>query len=366
MNPSSTIVELETITGTYPFIDELENIIKPESFTFINNEIKYSLNDLDYTNILLKIFDIDKTCSFQPEAYCDCKDILDYSNMFYILYHINKYVLNKKDTMMQKVLLTDQKNVFDYMSLESFNMDNFESKYILEKEFEMIDLKDEENLKMLSITYLYFLNKSNYLLHISKNQLLSFLNYIINFFENTLILSDLPIIVNITDDIILPVYFSIYIMKQMHLSGYISFTNHCLPENKFFVEKSSPMFYEIELPIINVNPERKLNIISQIQIICKKDLLILQNYFQNYPNIEKKYKIFPILPHTKYILLYQDLIQNKMKSLELKSNSVEINYLIVNLQNFRIFKFDKLSYITKEMIIAIILFSLIIIFLFRR
>ena len=139
-----------------------------------------------------------------------------------------------------------------------------------------------------------------------------------------------------------------------------------LPENKFFVEKSSPMFYEIELPIINVNPERKLNIISQIQIICKKDLLILQNYFQNYPNIEKKYKIFPILPHTKYILLYQDLIHNNLKSLALKSNSVEINYLIVNLQNFRIFKFDKLSYITKEMIIAIILFSLIIIFLFRR
>ena len=55
-----------------------------------------------------------------------------------------------------------------------------------------------------------------------------------------------------------------------------------------------------------------------------------------------------------------------MKSLELKSNSVEINYLIVNLQNFRIFKFDKLSYITKEIIFAIILFTLIIIFLFRR
>jgi len=344
----------------------LKNIIAPESFTFINNEIKYSSNDLDYINILLKIFDIDKTCSFEPEADCDCKDILDYSNMFYILYHINKYVLDKKDPIMQKVLFTDQKNVFDYMSLESFKTENFESKYILQKEFEMISLQDEDNLNMLTTTYLYFLNKSNYLLHTSKNELLSFLNNIIHFFDNTLILSDLPIIENITDDIILPVYFSIYIMKQMHLSGFISFKNHCLPQNKLFVDKTLPIFYEMETPKINVGPERQFNIISEIQILCKKDLLLLQKYFETYPEIEKKYKVFPILPHTKYILLYQDLIKNKMKSLQLKSNSIEINYLIVNLQNFRIFKFDKLSYITKEIIFSLILITLVIILLIRK
>lgn len=365
-NRSSSEIELETTPYEHPFIEELENIIEPQSFTFINNEIKYSSNNLDYTNILLKLFDIDKTCSFEPDASCDCKDILEYSNMFYILYNINSYVLNKKDPIIQNVLFTDQKDVFDYMSLESFKTENFESKYILEKEFEMIDLQNYQNLNMLANTYLYFLNQSNYLLPFSKNEVLSFLNNIIHFFDNTLILSDLPIIENITDDIILPVQFSIYIMKQMHLAGFISFTNHCLPENKFFVDKTLPISYEMETPIVNLSPERQFNIISEIKIVCKKDLLLLQKYFQNYPDIEKKYKVFPILPHTKYILLYQDMIQNKTKSLELKSNSVEINYLIVNLQNFRIFKFDKLSYFNKEIIFAMILFTLIIIFLFRR
>ena len=85
-------------------------------------------NNLDYTNILLKLFDIDKHVS-EPEASCDCKDILDYSNMFYILYNINSYVLNKKDPIIQNVLFTDQKDVFDYM-FESFKTENFESKYI--------------------------------------------------------------------------------------------------------------------------------------------------------------------------------------------------------------------------------------------
>ena len=53
---------------------------------------------------------------------------------------------------------------------------------IFEKEFEMIDLQNDQNLNMLANTYLYFLNQSNYLLPISKNELLSFLNNIIHFF----------------------------------------------------------------------------------------------------------------------------------------------------------------------------------------
>lgn len=345
---------------------DLEKIIKIDDYSLEDNKIVYKDEKIDYLSRVSMLFQIINSCSFEPDALCDCRDFIEYTNILYTLDKINLYLFNNNNSIFelkeQNVLYTDQTNIFDYSSIDTFKQDNFQSKFVLEKKVEVVDFQNEKNIDFIALIYFHFIFKNNYS-NLTSYFIASFLKQIIKYKDNNLIIYDIPVIYDLTENEF-PFYFSLFFMKKLYQFNFITVPIHC-----YFASSSNDQSkrtiknYHTENNTLDIqNIENIFNLKENIKILCKNDFQLLSDFFLLYPSLKKNYKIYLLKPKTKYYIIYQNLLTNKLHSFKLSSMNSSESYLVINIQNFRIFYFDKRINYVIEIVSSIILLILLILY----
>lgn len=371
---------MEQIQKLQQVENELVNsILQVENFTFDGKEqtITYPpKSNVNYTTRLLKVFGMHGgVCSFEPDAFCDCRDVLQYANLLYILDEINMYLLTNPNIfplITQKVILTDQSNISDYCSVQLFKEDNpFNNKFILEKEIQMVDFQNEDVIDFLATIYCDVLQKYDFFENLTSYFIASFLKQIIKFSsDDILLLYDIPVIADLVENEI-PTYFTLFFVKQLYQYQFLSIPVECevIKKNNKTILISKPSLSLDKYQTDDNQKDTKNNDlidVMDLQILPEKIVLQLQ---QKNPFISETFDFLQIRSNKNYILIYQDMTnKNKLHSLSIQKQNSE-RYVMINIKKLRILKFDQTSNFIFHLIVysfGFILFVLLLTKLFKR
>jgi len=349
----------------------LNSILQVENFTFDGNEqtITYPPNsNVNYTTRLLKVFGMHGgVCSFEPDAFCDCRDALQYANVLYILDEINIYLLTNPNIfplITQKVILTDQANISDYCSMELFKEDNpFSDKFILEKEIQMVDFQNEDVIDFLATIYCDVLQKYNFFENLTSYFIASFLKQIIKFSsDNILLLYNIPVIADLVDNEI-PPYFTLFFVKQLYQYQFLTIPVECeLMKKTKTIVISKPSFSSDKYQTDDENNTNSNDLIDEMYLQILPETIVLQLQQKN-PFISETFDFLQLRPNKNYILIYEDMMNNnKMHSLSIQQQNNE-RYVMINIKKLRIVKFDQTSNFIFHFILYFLIFIASVYFL---
>lgn len=351
---------------------EVEKKVRVDNFKFNvqQNEMETSLtyppSTINYIPILLQIFEVQEKCSFETKANkCDCKDILEYAKMMHIIIQINNFLFQNSDYMTlqeQNVLVVESSDILYSCSVEQYKSNfPFEKIYHEEKNVQFVDLKNKTNIDILSTIYFDILSDHAYLPNLTSYFISSFLEQIVKYNSDTLLLYELSL--ELPESATISHYFSIFFMKQLYLYYFIFNDNSCTVMENEYIESELSSSKTTKFQV-----EENIMMFHGLKILSQDQMMIMNQYFNMFPDRKENYMIEAVLPGYSYEIIAENKKTLFMETIQGQNKGRESFFIIMNNDDITLTSFElnrlKSKNLWKKIVLLVLMIILFLLYLY--